>query len=211
MSNILTEKDIQEQWTKFITELVSTKREGAEALIAYLEKNTDIITAPASSKYHRNTRGGLVDHSLRVMTYLRKVNESMGAKYKDDTVVIAGLLHDLCKTNYYKITEVLDKEWKDKTDKWRKIPGYIVDEQLPLGHGEKSVIIANRFLTLTGAEMMAIRWHMSAWDAGIHFSYPSGKAYNDSADKCPLLKMLIIADLQAELYESLNPLDPVIK
>lgn len=212
MSNLFSQElDLQANWNRFVVELTKTGRDGVTQLIDYLESKTDFKTAPASSKYHRNTKGGLVDHSLRVMDYLDQLNIEFGEKYKKENVVVCGLLHDLCKANYYKVTQVLDKEYKDKYDKWRKIPGYTVEEELPLGHGEKSIIIANRFIPLTPSEMLAIRWHMSAWDPGIHFNYPSGGAYSQSADKCPLLKLLILADLKAELYETMNPVEQHIE
>ena len=49
----------------FIELLISTKREGVEELIQYLQK-TDFFKAPASTKYHGSYEGGLVDHCLNV-------------------------------------------------------------------------------------------------------------------------------------------------
>jgi hypothetical protein len=73
---------------------------------------------------------------------------------------------------------------------------------IPLGHGEKSVILAVRYLTLSVSEMAAIRWHMGFSDQGVHSFYPSGSPFRESMDKYPLLKLLQLADAQAELYES---------
>ena len=208
MSDLFSTLQYEENWRQFSLELLKTGRDGTDRLLDYLETKTDMKKAPASSKYHRNTYGGLVDHSLRVMKFLRHVNTEMGDIEKDENIVIAGLLHDLCKANYY----VVEEKWrKDAKNKWESYMAYGVDEELPLGHGEKSIIIANRFIPLTKNEMMAIRWHMSAFDAGIHFNYPSGSPFRSSMDRCPLLKMLIIADQMAELEETLNPLKEVIQ
>ena len=78
-----------------------------------------------------------------------------------------------------------------------KTTAYKVDDQLPLGHGEKSVSILQDFVKLTPEEKVAIRWHMQAFDAGIHFQYPSGYAFREAADKYPLVTLLFTADLEA--------------
>lgn len=74
---------------------------------------------------------------------------------------------------------------------------YIVDDQLPMGHGEKSVSILQDFFKLTDEEKLAIRWHMQAFDAGIHFSYPSGFPFRKAADEYPLVTLLFTADYEA--------------
>lgn len=41
------------------------KREGADVLLEWLKKS-DFFTAPASTKFHRAHKGGLLEHSLNV-------------------------------------------------------------------------------------------------------------------------------------------------
>ena len=41
-------------------------REGADALLDYLEHKSDFFTAPASARYHGSYAGGLCDHSVNV-------------------------------------------------------------------------------------------------------------------------------------------------
>ena len=50
---------------EFLSLLRSTKREGMEKLIEFIEK-TDFFKAPASTKYHGNYEGGLLEHSMKV-------------------------------------------------------------------------------------------------------------------------------------------------
>lgn len=54
---------------RFIELLRSTKREGIEELIAWLE-TTDFYIAPASTRFHGNYEGGLLEHSLNVYDLL---------------------------------------------------------------------------------------------------------------------------------------------
>jgi len=52
---------------------------------------------------------------------------------------------------------------------------------------------------------------MGAWDIGAHFNYPTGKPMRQSMNEYPLVKLLMIADQKAELYEVLNPTRVIIK
>jgi len=157
MTDMSVEEKIDYNWRSFKKLLKSTDRDGVDDLINHLENETDMSTAPASSKYHRNTYGGLVDHSIRVFEYLKEINEEFGSPVKDDSIVLTGLLHDLCKANYYIVGKEWDKEYKKKYNKWREKNVYHIKEQLPLGHGEKSVIVAYRYIPLKTEEMVAIR------------------------------------------------------
>jgi len=71
---------------------------------------------------------------------------------------------------------------------------YSVNDQLPLGHGEKSLSILQDFICLTDAEKLAIRWHMAAWDISDY----SGKwSFNNANKMTPLVTLLSTADFEA--------------
>lgn len=74
---------------------------------------------------------------------------------------------------------------------------YTVKDTLPLGHGEKSLSIVQDYIQVTKDEKLAIRWHMGAYEPGIHFYYPTGQSYRDASNICPLLHLLQLADLEA--------------
>lgn len=194
----------EDNWKKIKAELSKLPRPGMEKLIAYLEKGCDFRTAPASTKFHLCVEGGLTEHSINVLNFGRIVNKELNLDEPDESIIITTLLHDLCKVNYYVMGEEWDKEWKDKTNQWRKKSVWKVDDQIPLGHGEKSLALVIRHIPLTKAEMLAIRWHMSAFEAGTHFPYPSGFPFRQSIDKFPLVQLLIIADQIAQLHEATN-------
>ena len=84
------------------------QREGADALLDYLENKSDFFTCPASAKYHGAYAGGLCDHSLNVyhclVDYLERerVAELYGIEADPESVAIVALLHDLCKIGCYK-------------------------------------------------------------------------------------------------------------
>lgn len=165
----------------------NVKRDGIEKLISMLEK-TDFFTAPASTQYHDSVEGGLCHHSLNVYRHLLDDWGSI-TDTSLESITIVSLLHDLCKIGYYKVST---KNVKDESGKWTQVPFYMVDDKLPLGHGEKSIIMILQMMTLTTEEMMAIRWHMSGFEP--KENYPSiSKAYSEF----PLAVYLHTADLKA--------------
>jgi hypothetical protein len=153
----------------FIERLLSTQREGMENVISNLER-LGFFTAPASTKFHLSIPGGLMLHSWNVCNTALMLRDQMilmkpelQDKLPTDSVIIASLLHDVCKSDIYKET-LLNR--KNDQGFWEKVPGYEADcSNFPMGHGEKSVImLITMGLKLTKDEMLAIRWHMTAWE-----------------------------------------------
>ena len=173
---------------KFIELLKVTRRENIDLLIKWLEKETDFFTAPASTKYHLSYEGGLLEHSLNVYDGLMK---EYNVSNKDIliSIIIVSLLHDICKANYYKVSY---RNVKNKENKWVQEPYYSVEDEEPLGHGEKSVILIQKFIKLTDEEIMAIRWHMGGFEPKDNYKY-----LNSAFLKSELALRLHIADLKA--------------
>ena len=166
----------EEQKQEFIHLLSFVERDGVQSLLEWLE-STDFYTAPASTKYHGAYAGGLLEHSLNV--YYRLVRRNTGINI--DTLTIAALLHDVCKIHLYKKTE----------------DGYRHNEQFPIGHGEKSVILILRHMPLTDEEITAISWHMGAFDSRAG----AGRSLSQAWEKCPLALHLHLADMEATWFD----------
>ena len=136
-------------------------REGADKLLDFLLNGSDFFTAPASTRYHGAYEGGLVEHSLNVYDCLAdmvdRLHERYGIEYSDESIAIAGLLHDICKVNFYKTSY---RNVKDETGRWQSVPYYTIEDTLPYGHGEKSAYIVSAYMRLTRDEAFAIRYHM---------------------------------------------------
>lgn len=170
------------------------KRKGSDELLEYLKKS-DFFTAPASTRFHLACEGGLVEHSVNVYLRLKSLldleyGEKRPEIYSDETVAICGLLHDVCKIGVYAVSYRNVKE----NGIWKEVPFYTTDEQLPYGHGEKSVYIINGFLRLTREEALAINWHMGSFDDRVRGgSHSIAKAYADY----PIAVLTHLADLSA--------------
>ncbi len=82
----------------------------------------------------------------------------------------------------------------ESTGTWHKEPFYKIDDRLPLGHGEKSVIILQSFIKLTRDEIYAIRWHMGGFDCATKGGdFSMSRAF----EICPLAVMVHLADMEA--------------
>ena len=110
------------------------------------------FTAPASTKYHGAYSGGLFDHSLAVAEALVELTNKLGLRWeRSASPYIVGLYHDLCKCDaYYSGIE---------TGTYKYNTNQILD-----GHGSKSIIIAQKYISLTDEEIACIRWHMGAYE-----------------------------------------------
>ena len=155
-------------------------REGADALLDYLEHKSDFFTAPASARYHGSYAGGLCDHSVNVYhclaAYLERerVRELYGLEASAESIAIASLLHDVCKTGCYKSGT---RNVKGPDGKWQSVPTFFFEDTL-----------------LTREEAMAIRWHMGF--SGTEDSRMVGQALQ----QYPLAFALSVADMEATYF-----------
>jgi len=173
-------------------------RPGSDKLLTYLlSDSSDFFTAPCSTRFHGSYEGGLVEHSVNVYNCLKdyldrsRVTDLYNISCNDETIAIASLLHDLCKINFYTVDF---KNAKNSRGEWEKVPYYSIDDQLPYGHGEKSVYIISGFMRLSREEAFAIRYHMGF--SGTEEKNSIGKAF----EKFPLALALSIADMEATFY-----------
>lgn len=172
-------------------------REGAEKLLDYLcSDHCDFFTAPASTRYHGSHPGGLLEHSLNVYDCLcdyllrPRVREVYGLCASEESIAISALLHDLCKINFYKESTRNVKE----NGAWKAVPYYTIEDELPYGHGEKSVYIISGFMRLTRDEAFAIRYHMGF--SGCEDNNTVGSAFS----RFPLAVALFTADMEATYF-----------
>lgn len=191
----------------FIERLLSTRREGMKNVVSNLER-LGFFTAPASTKFHLSIPGGLMLHSWNVCNTALMLRDQMvlmkpelQEKLPVESVIIASLLHDVCKSDIYKET-LLNR--KNEQGYWEKVPGYEADcSNFPMGHGEKSVImLVTMGLKLTKDEMLAIRWHMTAWELAFQ-SFEQKANLQEARTVAPLCAIVQCADgLASSLLEN---------
>ena len=165
-------------------------RAGSAELLEWL-KTTDFFTAPASTRFHCACLGGLVQHSVSVYRVMMDKHFDPSVD-NEESFAICGLLHDICKAQFYK--ESTRNVKNDKTGMWEKKPFYSIEDAYPYGHGEKSVFLIERFLRLKTSEAIAIRWHMGGFDESVKGgSFSIGLAWQ----KYPIAVKLHLSDLES--------------
>jgi HD domain len=178
---------------EFINLLKDIDRPGMDKLLEFLEKS-DFFTAPASTRFHGAREQGLVEHSLKVYEILKEKikHSSILIDIPEESVRIIALLHDICKTNFYKIDY---RNVKNSLGVWEKAPYYTIEDTIPYGHGEKSVMMITEFMKLTNEEKYAIRWHMGFTEPKEIYN-TIGAAY----EKYPIALLTNEADLEATYF-----------
>ena len=178
---------------EFLALLRNTNREGVDKLIEFIEKS-DFFKAPASTRFHGSYEGGLLEHSMKVYEILvdKVKNSVIPIEVSEESLIIIALLHDICKVNFYKVDY---RNAKNAFGEWEKVPYYTVEDTIPYGHGEKSVMMITEYMKLTVEEKYCIRWHMG-------FTEPK-EAYNtlgQAFKKFPLALLVHEADLEATYF-----------
>lgn len=192
--------DIKEEFLDIYYDKI--ERDGADKLLEWLEKS-DFFTCPASTKRHNSFKGGLCQHSINVYKRFVKLLEmEFGQNWEDkvspESVAIMGLLHDVCKVNTY----VEDVKNVKVDGAWTQKSYYRVEDNLPYGHGEKSVYIISAFMKLTREEALAINWHMGEFDARVqNGSYLASDVFY----KYPICFLMHLADLTATYLDEECP------
>lgn len=146
ISTNLTIEECDKNKATIVALLHKTARIGMDEVIHYLYESGFFIV-PSSINRHHNWRGGLAQHCLGVYITAKEYGEGL----PEDSLIIAGLLHDICKAR---------KLYYDEN-------GIIHHRHTHIhGHGYRSIkILEECGLELTEEERLAIRWHMGGHHA----------------------------------------------
>ena len=143
-------KTLMQKTDECINLLRSTKRDGVEDLIRHITR-MGYFEAPGSLRHHRFV-GGLVIHSLETYHKAMELREEKISKgfppeqIPVDSVIIAALMHDLCKADVLRYNSEQHRVYECKGHR---------------GHGTRSVRqVGYSGFRLTPMEEDAILWHM---------------------------------------------------
>lgn len=169
---------------RFLELCATIKRDGIDNLMEWLEKS-DFYTAPASTKYHGDYSGGLLEHSLNVYDELKRILQVYPeVRVDEESIVIASLFHDLCKVGLYTSEK---RNRKNELGQWESYDAYTIKEKFCYGgHGSKSVFILQNFIRLTPEEAISINCHMASWDGN--------KDVGNAFERCPFAWLVHVAD-----------------
>lgn len=175
---------------EFVRLLMSTERPGIDKMLNYLETKTDFFTAPASSKFHNNVEGGLLDHSLNVYHNFKNLLTMKDIHMDEDSIIISALLHDICKCNYY----VKETRNKKVDGKWTQYETWtsVKEVQVPFPHSYRSIKLIKPNIQLKLLEELCIFYHMGPF-GGEDFEYRN--LMKQANEQYPQTVLFYIADL----------------
>lgn len=157
----LTPENIEENFLKFV-ELCGKLGDRSELVINMInELSEQLATCPASgkTKYHRAEPGGLVDHSLRVYSNVRKLASTFKKSIPVESLIITALFHDLGK-----IGDGETEYFVQQNDVWRRDKlGEVYTHNQNITHmqvPDRSLYLLQKYgIVLSVDEMLAIKLH----------------------------------------------------
>lgn len=153
-------------------------------------EGTDFFDTAASTVFHDSEPCGLVYHSLKVynqIIVLRGLPQFKNCNLAEATIV--ALAHDWDKI--YKYEPYQRNVKNEETGQWEKVLSYRINPRnVPFGNGTASMFIAGKFVQLSAEAMLAIRWHMGAWN----ITGEDQKDLNRANAVYPLVHLIQFAD-----------------
>lgn len=183
--------------------LSADKGSGMKQLVDHMNEQ-GFFTAPCSGKYHLSEEGGLAQHSLNVYMALEKLNIGMDAGIPESSIIVCSILHDLGKMGAHGKPNYIPKYVRSKSknketgeydmvrstaEPYQTNPDLMYEE-----HEIRSVIIANKYISLTEEEESAILHHN-----GLYGKLDSSFG-NANYAKTPLAFLLHTADMYCSRF-----------
>lgn len=149
--------DILQRYKELQNKVVVRKNDFSD-FIRMLESKTSWLTSPASTKFHLNKEGGLLEHSVGVAETLLKFREALAPQISEESCVIVGLLHDIGKIGMPGKPRYLknDNEWEIKN---RGITYKINPKEVYMGLAARSLYLIAKYIPLSDSEAQAILYH----------------------------------------------------
>ena len=147
---------------KKLQEKVTSRKSEFQNLLTFIEQETSWLTSPASTKYHLNREGGLLEHSVNVAETMLKIKNAIAPSVSDESCVIVALLHDLGKVGMPGNPQYLVNEPSEKQKRYGYKPNYpyrFNTELVYLSVPVRSIYLALQYLPLTEEEVQAIIYH----------------------------------------------------
>ena len=140
---------------KALQNKVAVRKNDFSDFIRMLESKTSWLTSPASTKYHLNKEGGLLEHSVGVTETLLKFRETLAPAISEESCVIVGLLHDVGKIGmpgkprYFKN----DNQWEIEK---RNMTYKINPDEVYMNLATRSLYLIAKYVPLSDSEAQAI-------------------------------------------------------
>ncbi|MBN1363208.1 MAG: HD domain-containing protein [Syntrophaceae bacterium] len=143
---------------EILKEKVVKRKQEFDEFIGMLEKESSWLDSPASTRFHLNKEGGLLEHSVGVAETLLKLRDVLAPQISEEACVIVGLLHDVGKIGmpgkprYFKN----HNEWEIKN---RNMTYTINPGEVYMGIAARSLYLIAKYIPLSDSEAQALLYH----------------------------------------------------
>lgn len=131
-------------------------------LFDILEKETDWLKSPASTRFHLSEEEGLIEHSVNVAETLLKIKTVLCPNISDESCVIVALLHDVGKAGMPGNPQYLTNNPSETQNAHRHATDYPYRDNIGLTYLSipiRSLYLCLPLLPLTEEEVQAIAYH----------------------------------------------------
>jgi hypothetical protein len=137
---------------------VITRKRDFDSFISMLESETSWLTSPASTKFHLNKEGGLLEHSINVAEALLKLRPILAPDISEESCVIVALFHDVGKVGMPGKPRYIknDNDWEIKK---RNMVYKINPDEVQMNLAARSLYLAAKYIPLSDNEAQAILYH----------------------------------------------------
>lgn len=148
---------VRERYEELKKKVAKRKKE-FDAFINMLEQESSWLTSPASTRFHLNKEGGLLEHSVGVAETLLKLRSLLTPELSEESCVIVGLLHDVGKIGmpgkprYFKN----DNDWEVKN---RDMTYKVNPKEVYMNLAARSLYLIAKYIPLSDSEAQAILYH----------------------------------------------------
>ena len=148
---------VRERYETLKSKVAKRKKE-LDSFIKMLENDTSWLTSPASTRYHLNKEGGLLEHSVGVAENLLKFRGAFAPQLSEESCVIVGLLHDVGKIGMPGKPRYVknDNDWETKK---RGIAYKINPAEVKMNLAARSLYLVTKYIPLSDSEAQAILYH----------------------------------------------------
>lgn len=153
----MSQRTIDQRYTA-LKEQVAERRASFHAFVDMLETETNWLTSPASTRYHLNEEGGLLEHSVGVTETLLEFRNFLGPEITIESCVIVGLFHDVGKIGMPGKPLYIENEneWEVRN---RNMTYKTNSEVVQMGLAARSLYLVSKYIPLSDPEAQAILYH----------------------------------------------------
>lgn len=178
---------VTERYERLKSVIVERKEE-FDRLIEFMEKETEFLTAPASTRFHLSKEGGLLEHSVNVCENMLRIKHALAPDISDESCVIVALIHDLGKAGMPGKPQYIKNSPTEKQQRYgypASVPYSFNNNLTYLSVPVRSIYLALPYIRLSEEEVQAVIYH-------------DGQYVDDNKSvatkECPLLLLLQYAD-----------------